>query len=280
MYLCLSGVVYGGVIWFWRVAALARQGEGPNPEVDGLDSKEEDSKASVGCGPAAIAEAEAHNGVGSSTTNVRRPLEKGLSIAELSPFRQLRCRAFLLHAVFFGIAAARSTFVLSTVKEFLAHLGDDQGYLRIFTLLQPASIVGLPFLNWVIRARGYSSALMLIVVLGAFQGIIQLASTNLNVQVVGFVLFSFYRCFVFATCFGLLPTYLNTSAVGRGAGLLTLSQGVVCAFNAPLAAWAINGLGGDFFWPNLVYTLMYVPCVIMVWCLGRDLERNATLVAS
>ena len=291
MYLGLSVVVYGGVIWYWRDATCAGQGCDPIDEGGGPDGTEEEPEARDGSDPT-IAKTEVQNDVGSSTENDKeatgeeeggsteispRPKLKRRrsSIAKLRPLHQLRTRAFLFHAIFFGVVAARSTFVLSTAKGFLAHLGDDDHvYLRIFTLLQPASIVGLPFLNWVIRTHGYSMALKLIVVMGALQGVIQLISTNLNVQVVGFILFSFYRCFVFATCFGLLPTYLNVSTVGRGAGLLTLSQGVVCAVNAPLAAWAINGLGGDFFLSNLVYVLMYVPCVIMAWCIGHDLELD------
>ena len=93
----------------------------------------------------------------------------------------------------------------------------------------------------------------------------QIREHDLNVQVLGFVIFSVYRCFIFSVCFGFLPTYLGVPVVGRGAGILTLAQGIECAVNIPIGVVAINRLDGNFFWLNLAYTFASVPCVNLAW---------------
>ena len=46
--------------------------------------------------------------------------------------------------------------------------------------------------------------------------------------------------------------------------------------NMPIMDWAVAGLGGDFFWPNFLYTIAMIPCVLMSWQMGR-LERRESV---
>lgn len=299
-YLGLSVIVYGGAVWSWQRVSkedtgrlqsnystreedrIVKEGGQDSPlslAMISADSTEDVSRSDAD-GKGDFQDNELENGLPASKTAActdgsPNSNEADVPISELPPSRQLRTRMFILHAIFFGIVAARNTFVLATAKSFLAYLGDDDYlYLKIFTLLQPASILGLPVMNWVIKKKGYHVALQCINVLGLLHGIIQVSTNNLNIQVLGFLIFSFYRCFVLAICFGFLPTYLGMTVVGRGAGILTLSKGIMCAVNIPLAVVAINRLDGNFFWPNLALTLVSIPCVAMAWYIGWDIQRN------
>jgi hypothetical protein len=88
--------------------------------------------------------------------------------------------------------------------------------------LTPASLLALPVAD-AISVRGYG-------IYGGFQTVNLLAlaynlfrvssDINLNVQVlVGFVLFSFYRCFLFGVTLSFLPTLLASNVVGKANGI-------------------------------------------------------------
>lgn len=275
-YLGLSVFVYGGAVWAWRRLLKEKEKAATNSGGDGQDDKALSNLPQTS--PEPIMEETSAEGSVSKEETEMSPASKEVarrrsSIRELPPPDQLKSRLFILHAIYFGIVSARNTFVLTTAGEFLKHLGDEQHdylYLKIFTFLQPASILGVPFMNWMLSKYEYHVSLQFINLLGIAHGIIQVSSMNLNVQVFGFIIFSIYRCFVFSVCFGFLPTYMGSVAVGRGAGLLTFSQGIGCLVNIPLTAVSINVLDGDFFWSNLAYTLLFIPCVAISWVIGKD----------
>ena len=91
----------------------------------------------------------------------------------------------------------RNNFTLVTARDFLGYLGDDETgnrYLSVFTYVNAASILGQPGIDVVLLQRyGYGVGLQVVNALGLVHGLITVASSNLNVQIVGFVAFSFYR---------------------------------------------------------------------------------------
>ena len=93
--------------------------------------------------------------------------------------------------------------MLTSAEAFLDYLGDDNNhYITIFTGLMSASIIGFPIVDYVLGQYGYNAGLQTINVLAIAHGIIQISSAassnqNLNIQIVGFVIFSFFRCFLF-----------------------------------------------------------------------------------
>jgi hypothetical protein len=106
------------------------------------------------------------------------------------------------------------------------------------------------------------------------QGIIMVSSDNLNVQVLGFIFASFFRCFMYTICLGILPAFLGTNAVGKGSGIMPCAAGLLSLVNIPLAGWAVNSLRGNFFYPNLMYTLIVLPCIYLAWSLGQGMKRE------
>lgn len=199
-------------------------------------------------------------------------------IASRPALDQLRSSQFLTLAAFFAFHHSRNTWTLTTTRDFLAYLGDDDTgnkYLAIFTLLTPASVLGLPFVDKIVHKGGYSAGLHVVNALAFLQGIIQVSSDNLNVQVIGFVFYSFYRCFLFSVCFSCLPAFLDGVVLGKGYGLLIFGGGVLSLMNIPLSNAAVQKLGGDFFVPNLIYTILCVPCIILVWLIHRGFKREA-----
>lgn len=203
--------------------------------------------------------------------------ESYVLIGKRSPKEQLLSGQFIALAVFFGFHLARNTWVLSTTRDFLASLGDDEvgnRYLQIFSLMTPVSILGLPFVDIALTKYGYGAGLAVVSILGLFQGIIQVSSDNLNVQIIGFFIFSFYRSFLFSVTFSSLPAFLADHVVGKGYGCLAFVAGVVSFINIPLANAVTTSLGGNFFVPNLVYTVLCVPCAYLAWRVHNGFKRE------
>jgi hypothetical protein len=120
-------------------------------------------------------------------------------------------------------------------------------------------------------------------------------------MLVGFIMFSFYRCFLFGVTFSFLPQLLRRNLVGKGYGLvflitgeclwtsehyaaernlvpslITCRAGVINAIQIPLAHLAVQKLNGNFFVPNLVFTILILPCIAAAWGLGRCIQRENT----
>ena len=162
----------------------------------------------------------------------------------------------------------------------MAYLGDNEEnnrYLSIFTLLTPVSVLGLPFVDLILHKYGYAAGLHACNLLGICQGIVQVSSTNLNIQIIGFVFYSFYRCFLFSVTFSALAAFLRGDVIGKGCGVYILSGGVLgLAFNLPLSWVAVNKLDGNFFIPNLVYLLGCFPCVFLCHRVGCGFAKEDT----
>jgi hypothetical protein len=198
-------------------------------------------------------------------------------IALRLPWQQLTSTQFLLLATYFPFHICRNMFMLTTARDFLAYLGDDDNtYLTIFTLMMPASILGFPLVDAALHRFGYHVGLQLVNALAAIHGIIQVSSTNLNVQVLGFVVFSFYRSFLFSVVFSFLPNFLGRKVVGKANGLLQVSAGLTSFLNIPLSNAAINKWDGNFFIPNLIYTVLVIPFCYTAYVMGKGIRLEET----
>jgi len=137
--------------------------------------------------------------LGQSTSNNISNYEYGdtdhyVIVADRPSRNQILSRPYLWLALFFSIHATTSNFMLATTRDFLAYLGDDDynnKYLNIFTLLLPASLIALPAVDCVILKFGFFGGFTMINLLALGYLLIRLFSDSLNVQIFGFVLFSF-----------------------------------------------------------------------------------------
>jgi len=200
-----------------------------------------------------------------------------IPIAKRPVMKQLLSSQHIYLLFFTMIHKARNIFVLTTARDFLAFFGDDERgnkFLSIFTLLTPASILGVPIVDYILRRYGHHGGLQLVNILGISHGVITVISSNLNVQIIGFVLFSFYRCFLFTVIFSFGPTFLASDVVGRGAGMMVFIAGFFSFVNIPLKNWAIYHLDGDFKGPYLIYLCSMVPCVVAGWRMGEGIKRE------
>jgi MFS family permease len=201
-------------------------------------------------------------------------------IANRPQMEQLMSGQYITLCLFFAFHQARNTWILTTTRDFLAYLGDDEygnRYLSIFTLLTPVSVLGLPFVDLILHRWGYAAGLHACNLLGICQGIVQVSSKNLSVQILGFVFYSFYRCFLFSVTFSALAAFIRGDVLGKGCGIYILSGGLVgLAFNIPLSNVAVNYLGGNFFIPNLIYLLGCLPCIFLCYQVGRGFAKEAT----
>lgn len=198
-------------------------------------------------------------------------------IAQRSVPKQLKSKAYVLLCIFFSFNMVTNVWTLTTARDFLKDLGDDEygnRYLSIFTLMTPVSLVALPFVDVAIHRYGFGWALQSVNFLNLAHGIIKVSSTNLNVQVLGFIVFSFYRCFLFAVTFSCLPSFINGNAIGRGVGVFYVVSGVASFVNIPLANLAVENQDGDFFIPNLLFLLMTPPVIYLTHLIGKALVRD------
>jgi hypothetical protein len=270
---------------------------GSEPSLNGEDIKNEDDAG-------VYVDTDTRNAAASDDP----PAEKEyIIVAERSSRQQLTSGPYILLVVFFSFHVTANQWNLTTQRDFLAYLGDDDQdnkYLTIFTLLMPASIVGIPFVDAVVANYGFVGGLQGINLLALAYNVIkvrlrwmdscaigcvaevlctgrshkyilsQVSSDSLNVQVAGFVLFSFFRCFLFSVTFSMLPAFLDQKVIGKATGFLYFFGGIISFLNIPMKDLAVEHLDGDFFAPNLVYTILVLPCIAAAWGIGQTMKRE------
>jgi len=198
-------------------------------------------------------------------------------VSERTSYKQLTSRPFLLLAVFWTIHVVSNQWILTTARDFLASLGDDEvgnKYLTIFTLLMPVSLVGIPFVDFVIVHYGFIGGFHTINALALAYNLVRLTSDDLNVQIASFIFFSFFRSFLFGVSFSFLPTLLAPKVVGKATGIMYASIGVFNFLNIPLTNYTVEQQGGDFFIASLIYTLLVLPCIALACALARAIEQE------
>ena len=79
-----------------------------------------------------------------------------------------------------------------------------------------------------------------------------------------------------AVCFSLLASFLSPDVTGRGSSILCLASGVCMGINILLSNAAVLQYG-SFFVPNLIYTIIIGPCIILAVMIGKweTLDRDA-----
>ena len=317
MYLILAVICFGGVIGFWialgddvlgdRAVQSDNTRSGSGTEI--ADCKERTTDAisiantstimgeknaittnfstkdseymdiSAEIGDIAGSQDSASEVLGPSVPLSEEPEPEYVLVCDRTPKGQLLSLPFIMLVIFFAINLALNQFVLTTARDFLGYLGDDETsklYLSIFTLLMPASILGLPFTDQVITRYGFHAGFQTICLLAAVHGVIQVSCDKLNaVQIFGFVVFSFYRCFLFSIVFSYIPTLLSPNVVGKGVGALHLAGGTFSFLNIPISQLVVKHLGGNFFVPNLFYTILVISCSVAAWIIGKNIQREA-----
>ena len=137
-------------------------------------------------------------------------------IANCSPLDQLWSTQFVMITMFFCLHMMRNIFVLTSAENFLRHLGDaNSRYITIFTCLLPVSVVAVPFVGYCFHRFGYYTMFQLANLLALLHGVIQVSFRSLNVQVAGFVVFSFYHCFFFPLLVRTCPCFWARTYLGK-----------------------------------------------------------------
>jgi hypothetical protein len=179
---------------------------------------------------------------------------------------------FIILTALYSFHDSRIAFVSTSCRDFLGSLGDDATgfrYLTVFSLTAPLSLLGLPLVDFLIEKRGYIFAIQMVNVCAIAHGLVLTGTENLNVQVLGFVLFSVYRCMAYAILLNYLEVIAKKHVLGKLTGVISVVPAVTNLINIPLSAWALGPLRGDFFWPNFLYTVVTLLCVIGVVYLGH-----------
>lgn len=240
-YLGLAVVSFGGALIFWRLTLNFIHIHNSHKEAAmNVSTSQQEEKS----------------------TKDEEPTEEESEVLQekSSDWKLLKSPPYLWIVAFFSFHVIRNQFMLTSSESFLEDLGDtDDLYITIFALIMPASIIGFPFVDYALGKYGYHASLQLINVLGVIHGLIQVSTDNLNVQVFGFVVFSFYRCFLFSVIFALLAVIVPQHVLGKANGLMFVASGTTGFINIPLGSAAIKTWNGSFFYPNLIYLIMIFP---------------------
>ena len=268
-YWVVAVVVFGTASYFWTVAVPASEEEEDPEDEEELDpaesmdketSSDQEEEKDVSGGPAASV---------STQPGAYTMLSERATVAQLTSY------PFFLVIVYWIVHVTANQWVLTTTRDFLATLGDDEvdnKYLTIFTILLPTSIVALPCVDYILSRYGFIVALQVINALALGYNLVRLLGDNLQVQILGFCFFTFFRCFLFGIVLSFIPVLLSPALAGKASGILFAITGVTAFLNIPLARSAVEK--GDFFIPNLLYTLLLIPCVVAVVGLGRVMHRE------
>lgn len=281
-YLLAAALTFGAGSYYWTVAVPSEDEEERQLQEWTNAVKEDDDNSKSAPSPIA-GELESLTAVVGKELQSRTESEDSSScysytiVADRTPRQQLTSGPALCFAVFFAVQATADDWTLTTTRDFLASLGDDSvgnRYLSIYTLLLPASILGLPFVDLVINRYGFYYAFQGINVLALAYNLIRLCSDNLNVQIAGFVCFSLFRCFLLSVGFSYIPVLFSEDVIGLATGLLIMLPGLTAFFNIALGRLTITRANGDFFMANLFYTLLVLPCIACTFGLGRGMRRE------
>jgi uncharacterized membrane-anchored protein YitT (DUF2179 family) len=79
---------------------------------------------------------------------------------------------------------------------------------------------------------------------------------------------------LFSVTFGFLPTFLDQKVTGKATGILFFVGGMMNFLNIPMKDLAVKQMDGDFFVPNLIYTILLLPCIAAAWGIGQAIERE------
>lgn len=71
--------------------------------------------------------------------------------------------------------------------------------------------------------------------------------------------------------------FLSPDVVGKAMGITYAVAGVFSYVNIPLSTLAIETKDGDFFIPNLIYTVLVFPCVFVSWGLANAIEKESRI---
>lgn len=285
-YLGLAVLLLGGASYVWTVA-IPEPNASYRSSLAAIKTKESDRAIDI---------ATEHEGVGVQVSQIEDPnvvnvddeklqlsnlevseiessiasatQQKYIPVRDRTAIQQLTSMPAAMVAIFFAIHVTSNQWALTTTRDFLAYLGDDDynnRYLTIFTLLTPASLLALPFVEIIVKRFGFSGGFQTVNALALAYNLVRLISNNLNVQIIGFVFFSVYRCFLFGVTISFLPTFLASNMNGKAAGFLYALTGLTSFINIPLTRVTIVKLEGNFFIPNLMYTLAILPCVVAAW---------------
>lgn len=107
--------------------------------------------------------------------------------------------------------------------------------------------------------------------------LVRLLSKDLNVQILGFLFFSFFRCFLFGVTFSVFPILHSPDVVGKAMGVTFAAAGITAFINIPLSTIAIEQQDGDFFLPNLMYTILILPCIYLSWSLTEVINQEGRI---
>lgn len=280
LYLGMAIVLFGGTAYFWTIVEPERS-ETDSTEKVGNANRDEQRLTSEPEKNGERKNGETKDPLLEDTACVAAKKESDyVLIAERTQARQLSSGPFMTAAFYTTVMITANQWTLTTTRDFLGYLGDDEvgnKYLTIFTLLFPASLAALPFTDAITAKYGFHGGFHAINLLALGYSLIRILSDDLDVQIFGFILFSFFRSFLFGVTFSALPVFLSTNVVGKAMGLLYALPGLASFVNIPLSKFAIEEKGGDLFIPNLMYTCLIAPCMVASWMLARAIDKESMI---
>uniref|UniRef100_A0A7S3L6V3 Major facilitator superfamily (MFS) profile domain-containing protein n=1 Tax=Amphora coffeiformis TaxID=265554 RepID=A0A7S3L6V3_9STRA len=286
-YLGLAIVCFGGAAYFWTIVEPESEISAKLDATTEQESRDSERKPTFESKNSAEVSIESSNDPGKGNASIEEKdqavieTESGyVLVAERTQIQQIFSGPFLLTLFYATFMITANQWTLTTTRAFLGHIGDDEvdnKYLTIFTLLFPASLAALPFTDAITARYGFHGGFQAVNILAIGYSLIRVLSDDLNVQILGFVLFSFFRSFLFGVTFSAVPVFLSPDVVGKAMGIIYAVAGLVSFVNIPLSRFAIEEKDGDLFIPNLFYTCLIGPCMVASRMLANTIDKESKI---
>ena len=173
--------------------------------------------------------------------------------ASASFMQQLCSPLYLGLAVYKVISLTKFSWYLSMIGTYLDELGQQDGaYVTILGAVLPIGVVLVLVVGSIIDRAGMEVAMAANFAASLGVSIITLIP-NLQVQVVGFVVFAFFRAGLFTILSAILGKEFTFLTFGRLIGVLSVVAGLLGLLNQPLFDYTLQQLGGNFAMANGIY---------------------------
>ncbi|KAK3265064.1 hypothetical protein CYMTET_26227 [Cymbomonas tetramitiformis] len=187
--------------------------------------------------------------VEASRIEVGRSTFRALDISELPLASQLRTPQFWWFTAWMAITVLRTCFELGTIYDQMlwrtGSVEEAEKQTALFNLLILTSAVFTPAVGYILDRRGLGDAFMLINSLGIICYGILLVPV-LELQPVGFILFSIFRAFNFAAATAYVGGVFGRGSFGRIYGLASMSSGLFTLLQYPIVLLTIKHFDGDY----------------------------------
>ena len=185
-------------------------------------------------------------------------------IGKLSLLQQVCTPEYYMYVIFFSFMIIRFQFYIGTINTQLDVLGQvNSEYGILFGYVLPCGAISVFLIGWILDTYGPIVGMFSLVVLVISLSILNLLPI-LTIQPLTFLLFGFFRGFLFCNMSVYLSSVFGYKYLGTLIGLLTTIGGLLGLIQNPLLLWAYASNANTTNTNTIVQPNFYPPNILML----------------